>query len=86
MPCWAVGGQYPSIRYTERLALAGIEPSVGSGGDSYDNAPPGRFVSQIACQAMLGLNYERPLQSGSHPPNWLIENDVSGGMGNAQMR
>ena len=27
-----------SIRYTERLALAGIEPSVGSVGDSYDNA------------------------------------------------
>ncbi len=25
-------------RYTERLALAGIEPSVGSVGDSYDNA------------------------------------------------
>jgi transposase InsO family protein len=32
------GGQYLSIRYTERLAEAGIEPSVGSGGDSYDNA------------------------------------------------
>ena len=32
------GGQYLSIRYTERLAAAGIEPSVGSTGDSYDNA------------------------------------------------
>jgi len=31
-------GQYVSIRYTERLAEAGIEPSVGSKGDSYDNA------------------------------------------------
>src|SRR5580693_4431544 len=30
--------QYVSIRYTERLAEAGIEPSVGSVGDSYDNA------------------------------------------------
>ncbi len=30
--------QYGSIRYTERLAEAGIEPSVGSVGDSYDNA------------------------------------------------
>ncbi|CAN5193096.1 hypothetical protein BH10PSE16_BH10PSE16_41900 [soil metagenome] len=30
--------QYASIRYTERLAQAGIEPSVGSKGDSYDNA------------------------------------------------
>lgn len=32
------GVQYISIRYTERLAEAGIEPSVGSVGDSYDNA------------------------------------------------
>jgi transposase InsO family protein len=32
------GVQYLSIRYTERLAEAGIEPSVGSRGDSYDNA------------------------------------------------
>jgi len=32
------GVQYLSIRYTERLADAGIEPSVGSVGDSYDNA------------------------------------------------
>ncbi len=32
------GGQYVSIRYTERLAEAGIESSVGSVGDSYDNA------------------------------------------------
>ncbi len=34
----ARGSQYLSIRYTERLAEAGIEPSVGSVGDSYDNA------------------------------------------------
>ncbi len=32
------GSQYPSIRYTERLSEAGIDPSVGSVGDSYDNA------------------------------------------------
>jgi transposase InsO family protein len=32
------GSQYISIKYTERLAEAGIEPSVGSVGDSYDNA------------------------------------------------
>ena len=31
-------GQYLSIRYTNRLTQAGIEPSVGSVGDSYDNA------------------------------------------------
>jgi transposase InsO family protein len=32
------GSQYLSIKYTERLEAAGIEPSVGSVGDSYDNA------------------------------------------------
>ena len=32
------GVQYVSIKYSERLAEAGIEPSVGSVGDSYDNA------------------------------------------------
>ncbi len=30
--------QYLSIKYTERLGAAGIEPSVGNDGDSYDNA------------------------------------------------
>ena len=32
------GSQYLSIRYTERLTQAGVEPSVGSVGDSYDNS------------------------------------------------
>jgi putative transposase len=32
------GVQYLAIRYTERLAQAGVVPSVGSRGDSYDNA------------------------------------------------
>ena len=36
--CSDRGSQYVSIKYTERPAEAGIEPSVGSVGDSYDNA------------------------------------------------
>jgi transposase InsO family protein len=32
------GSQYLSIRYSERLTAAGVEPSVGTTGDSYDNA------------------------------------------------
>jgi putative transposase len=32
------GGQYLSIRYSERLTEAGVEPSVGSVGDSYNTA------------------------------------------------
>ena len=39
------GSQYVSIRYTERLAEAGIEPSVGSVGDSNDNASPRRSTA-----------------------------------------
>ena len=32
------GSQYLSIRYSERLVEVGIDPSVGSAADSYDNA------------------------------------------------
>ena len=35
---WVESTQYVSVRYSERLAEAGVEPSVGSKGDSYDNA------------------------------------------------
>ena len=38
------GSQYLSIRYTERLAAAGVEASVGSVGDSYDNALAGTII------------------------------------------
>jgi transposase InsO family protein len=34
----ATGGQYVSAKYTERLAEAGVRPSVGSVDDSHDNA------------------------------------------------
>lgn len=45
------GSQYVSIKYTERLADAGVEPSVGSVGDSYDNAlaetPNGLYKTEV---------------------------------------
>jgi len=45
--------QYLSLRYTERLAQAGIEPSVGSKGDSYDNALAetviGLYKTELIC-------------------------------------
>ncbi len=45
------GVQYLSIRYTERLANADIGPSVGSRGDSYDNALAetiiGRYKTEV---------------------------------------
>lgn len=49
------GSQYLSIRYTERLAAAGIEASVGSRGDAYDNALAesviGLFKTEVIRQA-----------------------------------
>jgi putative transposase len=38
------GSQYLSLRYTQRLADAGIAPSVGTAGDSYDNALAESFI------------------------------------------
>jgi putative transposase len=53
------GTQYLSIRYTNRLAEAGIEPSVGSTGDSYDNALAesviGLFKTEGMSRALLNL-------------------------------
>lgn len=47
------GSQYVSIKYIERLAAAGIEPSVGGVGSSYDNA--------------FGRDHQRPLQGRCDP-------------------
>jgi putative transposase len=42
--------QYTSIRYTQRLAEAGAFPSVGSTGDSYDNALAESTIGQIKAE------------------------------------
>ena len=47
------GVQYLSIRYTERLAEAGIEPSVGSIGDSYDNALAESVIGLFKTEVIL---------------------------------
>lgn len=41
------GSQYTSVRYTDKLAEAGALPSVGSKGDSYDNALAESTIGQI---------------------------------------
>lgn len=46
------GSPYLSIRYTERLAEAGIERSVGSVGDSYDNALAERINGLFKAEAI----------------------------------
>jgi transposase InsO family protein len=45
------GVQYVGIRYTQRLAEAGIERSVGSTGDSYDNALAESVIGLYKCRA-----------------------------------
>jgi putative transposase len=54
--------QYLSIKYTERLAEAGIEPSVGSVGDSYDNALAetinGLFKAEVIHRRSPWRNFE----------------------------
>src|SRR5690606_8356688 len=49
------GGQYLSIRYTERLAEAGIEPSVGSVGDSRSEEHTSELQSRenLVCRLLL---------------------------------
>lgn len=54
------GSQYLSIKYTERLVETGIEPSVGSVGDSYDNA---LAESTIGLFKTEGIDFIRPWKS-----------------------
>jgi transposase InsO family protein len=46
-------GEYLSIRYSERLAEAGVEPSVGSVGDSYDNALAESIIGLYKTEVIL---------------------------------
>ena len=65
------GSQYVSIRYTERLAEAGIEPSVGSVGDSCDNA--------------LARDSDRPVQDRGDPSARAVAHPRGGGVRNSRM-
>ncbi len=63
------GGQYLSIRYTERLALAGIVPSVGSVGDFYDNTPLGsKSRREVRCTIQC-VRYDRVRRRNQTPAN-----------------
>jgi len=57
------GSQYLSIRYTERLAEAGIEPSVGSVGDSYDNALAETVIGIFKTEVIHRLGPWRSLEA-----------------------
>jgi len=57
------GSQYLSIRYTERLAEAGLEPSVGSVGDSFDNALAETVIGLYKTKVIWR---EGPWRNGEH--------------------
>ena len=57
------GVQYVSITYTRRLADAGIEPSVGSVGDSYDNALAETVIGLFKTEVIRRLGPWRSLQA-----------------------
>ena len=58
------GSQYLSIRYTERLAEAGIEQSVGSVGDSYDNALAESIIGLYKTEVIRHRGPWRSLEAG----------------------
>lgn len=57
------GTQYLSMRYTERLADAGIAPSVGSRGDSYDNAMAESIIGLFKTEVIQRKGPWRHLES-----------------------
>ena len=57
------GGQYVAIRYTERLLEAGIEPSVGSVGDSYDNALAESIIGLFKTEVIRRLGPWKSLEA-----------------------
>ena len=70
------GSQYLSIRYTERLAEAGIEQSVGSVGDSYDDALAGEAAKQ---------NHHRAVQSRGDSTPRTVARPGGSGVRNARL-
>ncbi|MFC3170454.1 DDE-type integrase/transposase/recombinase, partial [Paracoccus fontiphilus] len=78
------GSQYLSIRYTERLAEAGIDTSVGSVGDSHDNALAESIIHFGAYAAPLGSRSPSYVQDRGHQVLRTLEVRRSGRMGNSE--
>jgi putative transposase len=51
------GSQFTSLRYTDRLDELGIDPSVGSRGDAYDNAMAEAFVATFKAELVAGRRF-----------------------------
>ena len=83
------GSQYLAIRYTERLAEEGIEPSVGSVGDSYDNAMAESIIGLYKAEVVdhrdsLNLNEYTTILWKLQPPRLDSTEMISGEPGAVQ--
>ena len=72
------GSQYVSIKYTERLAEAGIEPSVGSVGDSYDNALAETINSLYKAEVIHRRGSWRTMEAVEFATSWLTGSTIAG--------
>ena len=61
------GSQYVSIRYTERLAEAGVEPSVGSVGDSTTMLSPKPSTAATRLRSSIGVDHGAHARPSSSP-------------------
>jgi len=80
------GVQYVSISYTERLAEAGIEPSVGSVGDSYDNALAETIIGLYKSEVIYKVGPWRGVEQVEFATldwvNWFNNRRLFGPIGN----
>jgi len=79
------GSQYLSIKYTERLAAAEIDLSVGTVGDAYDNALAECVILSGAYAAPLGPRSPSNLQNRGDQPDRPMEIDARSRVGNLEM-
>lgn len=80
------GSQYLSIRYTERLTEAGIESSVGSVGDSYDNALAESIIGLYKTEVIWPRRPWKNIEEVEHPTlkwvDWFNNNRLLEPIGN----
>jgi len=73
------GSQYLSIRYSDRLADAGIDPSVGSVGDSYDNALAESVIGLFKTEVIYRKGPWRTIESVEYATlGWVTGSTIIG--------
>jgi putative transposase len=65
------GAQYTAIRFTQRLVDAGARPSMGSVGDSYDNALAENFFSSLKVERVYRTSYRTREEAELDLVRWI---------------